>query len=171
MSIKFMQKILYIFLFCFVFTISNAEANLKSLGKFKDWESFALSEEGNKVCFAQSIPVVRAPKKLKRDPSRLFVSFRPGENIKNEISVTNGYEFKPKAPVAAKSGKKSYDLFSKGRFAWVVDNEDEAKLILTMKKASRLMIIGNTDKGDQTTDHYSMMGFTKAYNTAKKSCS
>ena len=37
-----------------------------------------------------------------------------------------------------------------------------------MKKASRLMIIGNTDKGDQTTDHYSMMGFTKAYNTAKK---
>ena len=171
MSIKFMQKILYIFLFCFVFTISNAETNLKSLGKFKDWESFALSEEGNKVCFAQSIPVVRAPKKLKRDPSRLFVSFRPGENIKNEISVTNGYEFKPKAPVAAKSGKKSYDLFSRGRFAWVVDNEDEAKLISTMKKASRLMIIGNTDKGNQTTDHYSMMGFTKAYNTAKKSCS
>ena len=42
--------------------------------------------------------------------------------------------------------------------------------ISTMKKASRLMIIGNTDKGAQTTDHYSMMGFTKAYNTAKKSC-
>ena len=55
------------------------------------------------------------------------------------------------APVEAKSGKKSYDLYSKGRFAWVVDNKDEAKLIVTMKKASRLMIIGNTDKGDQTT--------------------
>jgi hypothetical protein len=61
--------------------------------------------------------------------------------------------------------------FSKGRFAWIVDNEDEAKLIVTMKKASRLMIIGNPDKGNQTTDHYSMMGFTKAYNIAKKSCS
>ena len=71
----------------------------------------------------------------------------------------------------AKSGKKSYDLFSKGKFAWVVDNNDEKKLIVTMKKASRLMIVGNTNKGDQTTDHYSMMGFTKAYNTAKKSCS
>ena len=153
------------------FSYANAEENLKSVGKFKDWESFVLSQEGNKICFAQSIPVVRAPKKLKREPSRLFVSFRPNENIKNEISVTNGYEFKLKAPVAAKSGKKSYDLFSKGRFAWVVDNEDEAKLIVTMKKASRLMIIGNTQKDDQTTDHYSMMGFTKAYNTAKKSCS
>ena len=40
-----------------------------------------------------------------------------------------------------------------------------------MKKASRLMIVGNSQNGDQTTDHYSMMGFTKAYNSAKKSCS
>ena len=168
MSIK---KNLYIFLFFIIFNFANADENLKSIGKYKDWESFILSKEGNKICFAQSTPVVRAPKKLKRDPSRLFISFRPNENIKNEISVTNGYEFKPKAPVTAKSGKKSYDLFSKGRFAWVVDNKDESKLIVTMKKASRLMIIGNTDKGEQTTDHYSMMGFTKAYNTAKKSCS
>ena len=165
------RKVLYIILFSIIFNIARAEENLKSVGKFKDWESFVLSQDGNKTCFAQSIPVVRAPKKIKRDPSRLFVSFRPAENIKNEFSVTNGYEFKLKAPVTAKSGKKSYDLFSKGRFAWIVDNEDEIKLIVTMKKASRLMIIGNTDKGDQTTDHYSMMGFTKAYNTAKKSCS
>ena len=171
MSIKITKKILIVALFYFTFGALNAEENLKSVGKFNDWESFVLSQEGNKVCFAQSIPVVRAPKKLKRDSSRLFVSFRPAENIKNEVSVTNGYDFKLKAPVTAKSGKKSYDLFSKGRFAWVVDNNDETKLIVTMKKASRLMIIGNTDKGDQTTDHYSMMGFTKAYNTAKKSCS
>ena len=168
MSIK---KNLYIILFFIIFNFANADENLKSIGKYKDWESFILSKEGNKICFAQSIPVIRAPKKLIREPSRLFVSFRPDENIKNEISVTNGYEFKPKTPVAAKSGKKIYDLFSKGRFAWVVDSKDEAKLITTMKKASRLMIIGNTNKGDQTTDHYSMMGFTKAYNTTKKSCS
>jgi len=168
MSIK---KILYIILFFIIFNFANAEENLKSIGKFKDWESFVLLQDGNKTCFAQSIPVVRAPKKLKREPSRLFVSFRPAEDIKNEISVTNGYEFNLKSPVAARSGKKSYNLFSKGRFAWIANNKDEAKLIITMKKASRLMIIGNTNKGDQTTDHYSMMGFTKAYNAAKKSCS
>ncbi len=166
------KKTILIILFSFAFNnILNAEENLKSIGKFKDWESFVLLKGEGKTCFAQSIPIVRAPKKLKREPSRLFVSFRPNESIKNEFSVTNGYEFKLKAPVAAKSGKKTYDLFSKGRFAWIVDNKDEVKLISTMKKASRLMIIGNTEKGDQTTDHYSMMGFTKAYNTAKKNCS
>ena len=163
-------KTVFLFLITIFFTNFAAAESIKSIGKFKDWESFILSQDGNKICYAQSIPVVRAPKKIKRNPSRLFVSFRPSENIKNEISVTNGYEFKIKAPVTAKSGKRSFDLFSKGRFAWVGDNKDESKLISTMKKASRLMIVGNTDKGEQTTDHYSMMGFTKAYSTAKKNC-
>ena len=166
-----LKKIIFIIVFSLIFNTSYAEDNLKSIGKFKDWESFVLLKEGSKICFAQSIPVIRTPKKLKRDPSRLFVSFRPNENIKNEFSVTNGYEFKLKTAVTAKSGKKSYDLFSKGRFAWVVDDKDEAKLIVTMKKASRLMVVGKTEKNDQTIDHYSMMGFTKAYNKAKKSCS
>ena len=55
----------------FLTNLANAE-DLKSIGKFKDWESFILTQDGNKICFAQSIPVLRAPKKLKRDPSRLF---------------------------------------------------------------------------------------------------
>ena len=103
MSIK---KNLLIILFLFTCNNLYAEENLKSVGKFKDWESFVLLSEGNKICFAQSVPVIRAPKKLNREPSRLFVSFRPAENIKNEVSVTNGYQFKLKSPVTAKSGKK-----------------------------------------------------------------
>ena len=84
------KKNLLIILFLFLCSASYGEENLKSIGKFKDWETFILKKEGEKICFAQSIPVVRAPKKLKRNPSRLFVSFRPVEKIKNEISVTNG---------------------------------------------------------------------------------
>ena len=34
-------------------------------------------------------------------------------------------EFQIKEPVTVKSGKKIYDLFSKGKFAWVDDNEEE----------------------------------------------
>ena len=171
MSIKIIKNILILFVFYFTFGLLNAEENLKSIGKFKDWETFVLTKDNNKICYAQSEPIVRAPKKFKRDPSRLFVTFRPNENIKDEVSLTNGYEFQTKKPVIAKSGKRSFDLFSKGTFAWPVDLEDEKKLILTMKKASRLMIVGYTEKTNQTTDHYSMMGFTKAYNAAKKSCS
>ena len=44
-------------------------------------------------------------------------------------------------------------------------------MIRTMKKGSRLMISGYNSSGSQTIDHYSLLGFTKAYNEAKKSCS
>ena len=43
-----------------------------------------------KVCFAQSLPILQAPKTNKRD-AKLFVAFRPNDNIKNEVSVTKIY--------------------------------------------------------------------------------
>ena len=62
MSIKITKKVSIILLFYFIFSISYAEENLKKLGKFKDWESFVLIQDESKVCYAQSIPVVRAQK-------------------------------------------------------------------------------------------------------------
>jgi hypothetical protein len=152
------------------FSAKSAE-DLKSIGKFKDWETFTVTENNNKICFAQSIPVLRAPKKFERNPSRLFVSFRPTEDIKNEVSATSGYNFQKDKIVKAKTGKKTYDFFSQEEFAWILDAEEEQKFIKAMKKASRVMIIGRTEKGKQTIDHYSLMGFTKAYDAAKKNCS
>ena len=152
------------------FSVRSAE-ELKSIGKFKDWETFTVIENDNKICFAQSIPILRAPKKFERNPSRLFVSFRPTEDIKDEVSATSGYTFQKEKIVKAKSGKKTFDFFAQENFAWILDTEEEQKFIQAMKKASRVMIIGRTDKGKQTIDHYSLMGFSKAYNTAKKNCS
>jgi hypothetical protein len=152
------------------FSARSAE-DLKSIGKFKDWETFTVTENDNKICFAQSIPILRAPKKFERNPSRLFVCFRPTEDIIDEISATSGYTFQKEKIVIAKSGKKTFDFFVQENFAWILDTEEEQKFIQAMKKASRVMIIGRTDKGRQTIDHYSLMGFSKAYNTAKKNCS
>ena len=39
-----------------------------------------------------------------------------------------------------------------------------------MKKATKLTVSASDVGGNKTRDLYSMMGFTKAYNTAKKSC-
>ena len=152
------------------FSARSAE-DLKNIGKFKDWETFTVTENNNKICFAQSIPILRVPKKFERNPSRLFVSFRPTEDIIDEISATSGYTFQKEKIVKAKSGKKTFDFFAQENFAWILDTEEEQKFIQAMKKASRVMIIGRTDKGKQTIDHYSLMGFSKAYNTAKKNCS
>ena len=130
-----------------------------------------IGKETGKVCFAQSIPVLQAPKTNPRE-ARLFVTFRPNEKITNEISITPGYEFNNKNSITAKSGKKKYkfDIVQEG-FAWIADNKIENKMITTMKKGSRIMVTGYNQKGSQTIDHYSLLGFTKAYGAAKKNCS
>ncbi len=168
---KFINSLYISFIIILISFSARSAEDLKSVGKFKDWEAFTVSENNNKICFAQSIPILRAPKKFKRNPSRLFVSFRPTENIKNEVSATSGYTFQKEKIVKAKTGKKTYDFFSQEEFAWILDTEEEQRFIKAMKKASRVMIIGRTEKGKQTIDHYSLMGFTKAYDAAKKNCS
>ena len=149
---------------------SSAFANTpRSTGKYKNWESFVAETEKGKICFAQTVPTKRAPGAIQRDQSKLFVTFRPGENIKDEVSVTSGHDYKS-STVTASSGKKRYSLFSQKNFAWLLDDQEEKKFIKLMKKATNLIVKARTMKGAETTDHYSMMGFTKAYNTAKKTC-
>ena len=155
----------------FYFMVSNSFANTpKSSGKYKNWESFTLTTDKGKVCFAQTKPTKRAPAVIKRNSSRIFVTFRPSENINDEISITSGHTYK-NSTVSAKSGKSNFSFFSQGDFAWLLDENEEKKFIKLMKRATDLMIKGKTKDGAETTDHYSMMGFTKAYNTAKKTCS
>ena len=66
-----------------------------------------VSDADGKVCFAQSLPILQAPKTNKRD-AKLFVAFRPNDNIKNEVSVTPGYEFNKNNSVTAASGKNKF---------------------------------------------------------------
>ena len=161
--------IIVIFVTTFISQV-NAE-EVKKMGTHKDWVTYVINSDTGKVCFAQSKPVLQAPKKSQRD-ARLFITFRPGEKITNEISITAGYEFNNKNSITATSGKNKYkfDIAQEG-FAWIADNKLENKMIKTMKKGSRIMITGYNQKGSQTIDHYSLLGFTKAYNATKANCS
>jgi len=148
----------------------NAFANTpRSTGKYKNWESFVAETDKGKICFAQTVPTKRAPASIKRNKSKLFVTFRPTENIKDEVSITSGHDYKS-STVTASSGKRKYSFFSQKSFAWLLDDQEEKGFIKLMKKATNVIIKARTTNGAETTDHYSMMGFTKAYNTAKKTC-
>ena len=92
--------------------------------------------------------------------------------ILDEISTTSGYEFNSQNSILATSGKKKYEFdIVQNAFAWITSNKIEKKMIKTMKKGSRIMVTGYNKSGSQTIDHYSLLGFTKAYNSAKKNCS
>ena len=163
-------KKISILIFLILFSFSATANAPRSTGKYKNWESFTVQTDKGKICFAQTIPTKRAPASVKREKSKLFVTFRPSENIKDEVSLTSGHDYKS-STVTASSGKKRYSFFSQKSFAWLLDDQEERSFIKLMKRATNLIIKARTTKGAETTDHYSMMGFTKAYNTAKKTCS
>ena len=161
--------IFFICIFIFSATLVSAE-ELKKIGKFKDWETLVLIKDSGLTCFAQTKPILQSPKANKRE-ARLFVSFRPNDKITDEISTTSGYEFNSQNSILATSGKRKYKFdIIQNTFAWIESNKIEKKMIKTMKKGSRIMVTGYNKSGSQTIDHYSLLGFTKAYNTAKKSC-
>ena len=137
------KKIIFLSIFIPIISVSNSFAeNLKKVGKFKDWDVMVMTEASGKVCFAQSAPVLQAPKNNKRD-ARLFITFRPGEKISNEISATAGYEFNKNNTVLATSGnnKFKFDIKQQG-FAWMTSNKKEKIMVKVMKKGSRIMLSG-----------------------------
>ena len=159
----------FILIFIILFSFSANANTPKSTGKYKNWESFTVETDKGKICFAQTVPTKRAPASIQREKSKIFVTFRPSESIKDEVSLTSGHDYKS-STVTASSGKKKYSFFSQKNFAWLLDDQEEKNFIKLMAKATNLIIKARTTKGAETTDHYSMMGFTKAYNTAKKTC-
>jgi len=164
------KKLIFIVFLTTLTNQANAE-DVKKMGTHKDWETYVIENDTGKVCFAQSKPVLQAPKTSSRE-ARLFISFRPGENITNEISITSGYNFNNKNSIKAISGKNRYTFdIVRENFAWITDNKFEKKMIKTMQKGSRIMVKAHNQQGSQTIDHYSLLGFTKAYKATKANCS
>ena len=88
------KKLFSYIIFFLIIGNGNLVANPKSVGKFKNWESFTLQSEKGKICFAQTIPAKRVPSSFKREESRLFVTFRPAQSIQDEVSLTSGHIYK-----------------------------------------------------------------------------
>ena len=89
------KNLILISIFTLLTLATSKAEELKKIGKFKDWQAVVLVEPTGTVCFAQSSPVLQAPKSNKRE-ARLFVTFRPGEKITNEISASRGDEVNKK---------------------------------------------------------------------------
>ena len=71
---KKISVLLILFTFCFS---SNAFGDQpKSIGKYKSWEAFTYNGNNGKICFAQTIPLERAPKKFKKRSIKIICDFQ-----------------------------------------------------------------------------------------------
>lgn len=161
----------FIFFICFSLLFGGQSfAAIKVVGKFKNWESHFTQEGKELVCFALSQPIKKEPQNLNRAEARIFVTFRTKGNVQDEASVTGGYPYKKDAKIDVSIEDVNFKFESSENFAWLATKDQEIKLINLMKKKNDAKVIGISARGNKTTDTYSLLGFTDAYNSAKNKC-
>ncbi|MBM6593793.1 invasion associated locus B family protein [Microvirga pudoricolor] len=141
------------------------------VASFGDWGVYAAQSGRSKICYALSQPKERLPKNLNRDPAYVFVSFRPAENVRNEVALVMGFATKENGPSEAAIGSTSYALLTKASNAWLKNPAEEGQAIATMSRGSSLVVKAQSARGNSLTDRYSLSGFGAALERARKECS
>ena len=142
------------------------------LGQFDDWGAYKATPGGKKICFALSKPTtaVTEPPGRNRDASYAFVSTRPAEKVKNEVSVIVGYPQKVNVDATATIGSASYVMYTQNDGAWVKNAAEEAQMVDTMRKGADMVIKSVSTHGTKTTDTYSLKGLSQALDKVAEEC-
>jgi hypothetical protein len=166
---------------------------------FGDWNVFVGEVGKGRICYTLAQPKSREPGSLKRDPGYAFISDRPAEGVRNEVSFIMGFdvaggadsaESKPDAKPGGKPGPKSdakpktssarapvalvdeatFEMLPKGGNLWVKNAAKESALIAEMRKGAKLVIKAASLRGHQSIDTYSLSGFAQAMERLQKEC-
>jgi invasion protein IalB len=142
------------------------------LGQYGDWGAYSATPGGKKVCFALSKPKASKtePVGRKRDPAYLFISTRPSENVRQEVSVIIGYPFKSSSDATAEIGPTKFAMYTQNDGAWIKNVAEEARFVEAMRKGADLTVKGTSGRGTTSTDQFSLKGLAQALDRAEQEC-
>jgi hypothetical protein len=140
------------------------------LGTFGEWGAYAAQSGKAKTCYALGKPRDRQPAKLKRDPAYIFISDRPGEGVKNEVSIVMGFDVKPDSSPSAEIGSNQFEMAPKGANLWVKNAARESQFVEALRRGQRLVVKAASKKGNVTTDTYALTGLAPALDRIGKEC-
>src|SRR5579871_583156 len=146
-------------------------ANPTPINKFSDWVASTYDDNGKTLCFATTEPKRVSGKYQGRGKPYIAVTHAPAANVRDQVSYVAGYDFKPDSDVKVTIGKETFMLsvLQKGR-AWAKDSDTDKALVLAMRKGNSLTIKGSPAHGNDITDVYSLIGFSKAYQAIGTAC-
>jgi hypothetical protein len=150
--------------------VGSAQPTL--LGQYGDWGAYTASPEGKKVCFALGKPSSMAtdPPGRRRDPAYLFISTRPTEKVRNEVSVIMGYPLRANSDATAEIGPTRFAMYTQNDGAWIKNVAEESRLVEAMRKGADMTVRGVSSRGTKTIDQYSLKGLTQALERVTAEC-
>jgi invasion protein IalB len=149
-----------------------AQAAPQLLGQYGEWGAYAATPGGRKVCFTIAKPSKSQtnPPNRPRDPIYFFVTSRPAENVRNEVSTLVGYALKPGSDATAEVGGATFTMYTQNNGAWIKNAAEEARLIDALRRGSDMVIKGESARGTQTADTYSLKGLSQALDRIAQDC-
>ena len=140
------------------------------LGTFGEWTAYASQQGRAKVCYILTKPKERLPKTLNRDPGFLFITSRPAEQVRNEVSFVLGFAAKETTPGEAAIGQTVFALAPKGKNAWIANAAEENAFIEAARRGQSLLVKVTSGRGNLSTDRYSLAGLTPAIERMRREC-
>ncbi len=150
-----------------------AQESTNNVAQLTDWSVF--TDGDPKECWGVSAPKEStaqkdgSPVQVSRSDILLFVTYRTGGSA-GEVSFTGGYPFAEGSTVSMTIGDQKFDLFTDGEWAWPASPEADATLLAAMRGGQEATLVAVSARGNETTDRFSLRGFTAANEEALKQC-
>ena len=142
----------------------------KDLGSFKSWNALSYTESGALACMMFSEPEKSAGKYTQRGDIYAFVTHRPASKSLNQVSFEAGYTFQKSSAVNVTIDQERYNLITLGSTAWSDESDVNNRIVQAMRADKMMIVRGTSSRGTETTDSYSLHGFSAAHQTINRAC-
>ena len=140
------------------------------IAHFEEWSVSQYSEGGRSVCYMSSTPLDMEPKNVRRGLVYVEVAHDTGDGSRDVVSVIAGYTFAEGRAVVAVVDDQEFRMFTKVDRAWNGTTDQDASMVQAMISGSRLTVLGYSNRGTETRDVYSLLGFTAAHEFITEAC-
>lgn len=138
----------------------------KKLASVGNWEAYAYTEGGAKVCYAAA----RADKPREKDRAGTAMAVTHRPKSPGEVSLIASYGFKKDSDAEIQIGGMKHTFFTKGTSAWSKDAQSDKSIIAAMVKGKDVLIKAQPAKGAAISDSVSLKGFGEALAAIDKAC-
>ena len=149
-------------------SLALAQAATPAPEQFGEWVLAQYTEGRNRTCYMGATPQDSTPKNISRGNVYVNVTHKPG--VRDEVSINFGYTFDANAEVTVTIENQNFKMFTNGSGAWNKAPDDDAKMVKAMAAGTRMTVKGKSNRGTETTDTYSLSGFTAAHTAMDKAC-
>ena len=163
-----------------------AGAELRADRCFRDWCAFS-DPDPPRVCYVVTSPQSSeafkggrdVSREVQRSPVRLYYMITPGSDVSDGLVFYAGYPIDPDIPAEAEANGRKFEL-SINRDGAIADpaleeyaypSPDSDQLIESAMRAGDVMeLTALSQRGTKTVDHFSLMGFSAAFQHATELC-